>query len=259
MATLKTILRKHTNRRLYSALSGMRRTLQRPQDPSAELATRLAELALLGEPFASTLRSMYRGDPQTGLDGQAHSLDPNVRISVYKGLCLQSLCHEQQARHTLEVGCAYGFSTLYFLSAIRSQEGGRHIAIDAYQNKHWHGIGARNASAVGMDDAFRLIEELSIVALPRLLAEGLSFDVIFIDGNHLFDGVLVDFILSAPLCKPGGCIVFDDLWMPSIRKAISFVRHNRKDFTELPTFTEDTAVFRRTADDQREWTHFQDF
>jgi hypothetical protein len=56
----------------------------------------------------------------------------------------------------------------------------------------------------------------------------------------------------------GGCIVLDDLWMPSIRRAVAFIRSNRQDFEELKT-PPNIAAFRRIREDERPWHHFVDF
>src|SRR5262245_7056826 len=47
---------------------------------------------------------------------------------------------------------------------------------------------------------------------------GRRFDVIYIDADHRFDGVLLDTILSWALVKVGGCLIWDDyLWTnPSV-------------------------------------------
>src|SRR5262249_26968740 len=158
----------------------------------------------------------------------------------------------------LEIGCAYGFSTLYFLAALARNSAARHVAIDPWETGY-HGIGVTKVKEVGMEASFRFFEEPSAIALPRLISQGLRFDLIFIDGNHLFDYVFVDFSLSAFACADGGLIIFDDMWMPSIRKVVSFVRKNRTDFTELPTSVSNLSVFRKTDDDgrvQRDWKHF---
>jgi hypothetical protein len=83
--------------------------------------------------------------------------------------------------------------------------------------------------------------------------------MIFIDGNHRFDDALVDFTLSAELCPMGGYIILDDMWMPSIRRAVSFIRSNRKDFEELKTPTRNVAAFRRVGEDTRAWNHYANF
>jgi hypothetical protein len=110
-----------------------------------------------------------------------------------------------------------------------------------------------------MSDSLRLIEEKSVSALVHLADRGEMFEVIFIDGNHRFDGAFVDFTLSAELCPMGGCIILDDMWMPSIRTAVAFIRSNRKDFEEIKTPVSNIAAFRRSGEDVRDWQHYVEF
>jgi hypothetical protein len=49
------------------------------------------------------------------------------------------------------------------------------------------------------------------------------------------------------------------MWMPSTRKAVSFVRENRKDFSEVVMPVLNLAAFQKVAEDKRNWDHFQDF
>ena len=159
----------------------------------------------------------------------------------------------------MEIGCAYGFSTLYFLAAISANPAATHTAIDPFESKGWAGIAVQNARAVGMGKSFRLIEEKSFLAVPRMISDGTQYDVIFIDGNHRFDDTLVEFTLCGLTCKMGGYILLDDMWMPSIRKAVSFVRRNRRDFSEVTMPVLNLAAFQRVAEDKRDWDHFEDF
>jgi methyltransferase family protein len=76
----------------------------------------------------------------------------------------------------------------------------------------------------------RLIEADSADALPRLAQEGERVRLAFVDGLHLFDAALVDFFYVDRLLEPGGAVVLDDLWMPSVRRLVAFVRRNR-DYT----------------------------
>lgn len=46
--------------------------------------------------------------------------------------------------------------------------------------------------------------------ISRLYSRGSAIDILFIDGDHSFAGVLMDFMLYEPLVVPGGVIVFDD-------------------------------------------------
>ena len=65
------------------------------------------------------------------------------------------------------------------------------------------------------------------------MQRGSRFDSILIDGSHLFDYVLVDFFYADKLLKNGGYVMFDDTWMPSIKKVLTFVMLNRR-YTLMP-------------------------
>jgi hypothetical protein len=77
-----------------------------------------------------------------------------------------------------------------------------------------------------------------------------------IDGYHTFDAVLIDFSLASLVSDPGAYIILDDVWMPSNRKAVSFTRSNRPDFTRVLSPVTNLAVFHT---DKRKWDHFVPF
>ena len=220
-------------------------------------------LAALDPHFRTPLLAMYGGEPQPGTDAQLHPIDKRTRISPSQGMWLYHFCVSAKPKATLEIGMAYGYSTLYFLAAIAKNQVGHHTSVDPFQRSYWHGIGLAHAQALapasGSDSAFRLIEDRSDRVATDLARARATFDVIFIDGNHRFDDVLVDFYLYAPLCAIDGHIIFDDVRMSSIRTVIAFVRANRTDFVEVPTAEPNICVFRKTGDDTREWTHFRKF
>ncbi|MEJ2008114.1 MAG: class I SAM-dependent methyltransferase [Acidobacteriota bacterium] len=216
-------------------------------------------LAPLPEPFRSSLVSMYAGELQRGSDDKLYPLDSITRIAPEQGMWLYETCRKLKTTQTAEVGLAYGFSTIFFLAAIRENAGGLHTAIDPFEEDCWHGIGRCQAVKVATTHAFRFLSERSAVALGELGRNDERFDLIFIDGGHCFDSVLVDFTLSAELSPPGGYIVLDDMWLPSVRKAVSFIRNNRADFAGVVTPISNIAVFRRVGDDTREWKHYVDF
>ena len=118
-----------------------------------------------------------------------------------------------------------------------------------------HALASTNAS----NSAFLLIEERSDRAATDLARSNSTFEVIYIDGNHRFDDVLVDFYLYAPLCAIGGHIIFDDTWMSSIQTVVAFVRANRTDFVEVRTGQSNIFVFKKVCDDARNWSNFRKF
>jgi len=66
-----------------------------------------------------------------------------------------------------------------------------------------------NVRASGADQLVMSMRAESREAL-KYLAPG-SFDVIYVDGDHSYDGVISDLRLSAPLLKDGGFLCGDDL------------------------------------------------
>jgi len=66
-----------------------------------------------------------------------------------------------------------------------------------------------------------------------------SVDLLFIDGDHTYYGVLTDFKLWAPLVKPGGYIVFDDyndhVYSPEVRVAVDEIVRNTTEYDLIGT------------------------
>jgi predicted O-methyltransferase YrrM len=206
------------------------------------------------------LASMYASQPQRGEGDLLYPIDSGTRITRDRGDLLYAYAREVKPALSIEVGLAYGFSTLFLLSALRDQGSGHVIAIDPHQSSSWHGVGAARARQLGLEDRFTLIEERSEHALPRLALEGCEAQLIFIDGDHRFDATLLDFTLCDRLLPVGGIVALDDLWMPSVRRVASFVAHNRADYERLPDRVLDIAAFRKIrAADERPWHHYVDF
>jgi predicted O-methyltransferase YrrM len=216
-------------------------------------------------------------------DVYPHSIEPDRGQRLYK------VVRESHARTTLEIGCAYGLSTLHICQALIDNGGGEHVAIDPFQfrgavdgsHDHYHGVGLANVERAGFSDMFTHMEQKSYCALPELLKQGNLFDFVYIDGMHLFDYALVDFFYADLLISVGGYIAMDDLWMESQQWALSFILKNRsyklvyqqpisalkqawrkiKHPHSRPGMMDkaDFAVLQKTGHDKRNWKHFEAF
>ena len=218
-------------------------------------------LSSLPEPFRSALLSMYAGESQLGVDGEKHSLDVATGIGPAEGMWIYELCRQVKPQATLEIGLAYGFSTLYFLAALTENSNGRHTSVDPCQLSapgRWAGIGLAQGRSLG-GERFRFIEERSFAALTHFSDNSECFDIIFLDGRHFFDFALTEFTLSAELCSLGGYIILHDMWLPAIQRAAAFICANRTDFKYVETPVANMAVFRHTGTDDRQFKHFVDF
>jgi predicted O-methyltransferase YrrM len=168
-------------------------------------------------------RAFERGDVLDGagepLALAPHSVEPDA------GAALRDLALEEGAEKTIEVGLALGMSALFLCQAVL-ERGGRHVAVDPFQQKSWNDAGLRTLREAGVEDLVDVIEEESQLALPRLVAEGCEFDFAFVDGDHRFEGVFLDLYYMTRLVKPGGLVVVDDMWMPAVRTAVAYVERN---------------------------------
>ena len=87
--------------------------------------------------------------------------------------------------------------------------------------------------SAGLDSIARLMLAPSSIALPQLVTEGLVADAAFVDGSHRFHEVFVDFYFLRKIVRPGGLIVIDDNWVPSVRTAVHYYEQNLG-WTEIP-------------------------
>jgi predicted O-methyltransferase YrrM len=209
---------------------------------------------MLSAEAKAILTEMYSAPKLEGTNGLIE-IDPITRIDQTAGSELNRLIRESGTKKSLEIGLAYGFSTIWIMDALAS--GGSHIALDPFQSSYWHGVGATQARRLS-SKRFKLLEEYSIHALSDFIRAGETFDFIFIDGNHRFDDVLVDFYLADQVLKVGGLMVLDDTWMASIHTVLAFVLANRA-YEVVPQRSTRMAALKKLKQDDRDWRHFRPF
>ena len=221
-----------------------------------------------------------------------HNQYPHDTSSVFyaSGSILYHLIRDFKPTKTLEVGFAYGLSTLFICQALADNGQGSHIAIDPYQNRKFRSIGLLNIERADLSKFLQFYPQPSYQVLAELNSQEESFDFAFIDGSHLFDFIMVDFFFIDRLLAQNGFIVFDDLWLPSVRKVVSFALHNRayrlikpneKITTPLSSrlgmlwtrfrqnpfgrdwplkwLPHNVAILQKTDVDKRKWTFYRDF
>jgi len=176
-------------------------------------------------------------------------------------------------KRLLEIGLAYGVSSLFIGDAIADLEDTDYQIIDPLQESLWHGIGRNNLDRAGYAGRYQLHQEPSEFCLPRLLQAGSRFQFALIDGMHTFDNALVDFFYINRMLEVGGILILDDANLPSIRKLAAHIA-NYDCYVPLPfppTFRIQErvlgmigapfrlAAFRKVAIDQRSWGWHKEF
>ena len=166
---------------------------------------------------------------ENGITRPLHS-----NISAEEGNFLQEMIRSARPQVSLEIGCAYGISSLYICEALRDVNASQHIIIDPYQHfplgkgplSGFEGIGLANLRRAGYFDLIDFHEVPSYQYLSRLTEDRVTIDFAFIDGMHTFDYALVDVFLIDKLLRPGGIVILDDFSYPSIRSVCRYVLSN---------------------------------
>lgn len=172
------------------------------------------------------IEQIYATGQVLDADGKARSAFP-TSVPLDEGEALYTMVRKTGARRTLEIGLAYGLSTLFLCEALKDNGGGEHTTLDPYQMEHWNGIGVLNIQRAGLSQYLRFMNLSAHEGLPKLLSAAEKFDLVFVDGGHLFDYTLLEFFYADLLIPVGGYLFFDDLWMPSQQKVINFILRNR--------------------------------
>ena len=161
---------------------------------------------------------------------------------------------EKKIGKTVETGCGYGKSAVSIMAAT----GKPHIVIDPFQRNYNYG-GTENIKKAGFGALLNFQEDFSHSVLPLLAAKNEKFDFVFIDGNHRFDGIFVDFYYTDFLLEQGGYFMFHDTWMHSTQLVISFIKKNRPDYKVIDSPLRNIFIFQKAGTDTRDGMYHRGF
>lgn len=234
-------------------------------------------------------------------EGQAagdngHFVDiSRIAVGEKSGSVLESAAAAIGPQVTIEIGCASGMSTLFICRGMQrhGEIGARCIhVIDPKQTSHWKNIGRRAIRGAGLAEAVCFHEEPAHVVLPRLLQYGVRTQMVFLDGWHMLDYVLVEAFYCDMMLDVGGVMAIHDVWMPAVQHFCAFWCANRSyapvrvrgeqleaspaihdawydpayvpvsEYAEqhiLPHLDRNILLLRKTDRDRRRWDDFTDF
>ena len=174
-------------------------------------------------PPNDVLRAMYATEVTRDSEGRERKATSG--LSRKHVIALYRMIHRHRPRRVLEIGLAYGYSTLAILTALHELgEGGRLISVDPFQTRDWRNIGLENIRRSGLGTLHELIEKPSHLALPSLIDLGQQQNFIFVDGNHAFEHAAIDLLLSDQLLPVGGIIGFDNCGWLGVFHALRVLR-----------------------------------
>ncbi len=129
----------------------------------------------------------------------------------------------------IEIGSWMGASTCFLAAGLKGPNA-RIRAVDnfaglstcgedsAWYNRHFRALGTNstleifkaNFSALGLSERAEPVVSDSLAAAQTLAPLRGTIDLIFVDGDHSYDGCRNDILAWAPFVKPGGVMAFHD-------------------------------------------------
>jgi cephalosporin hydroxylase len=176
--------------------------------------------------FCPVLTELLQTQRAVGRTGRIYEGLP--ALSTINNLhTIRQLMHETQASRTLEVGLSFGGSALVFCASHKElgrPPEGQHTVIDPFQTTVWDYCGLMAIEQAGLTGYLDFREAYSALELPKLVANGARFGLVYVDGSHLFEDVFVDAYFVIRLLIEGGVVAFDDSSNPHIAKVLRFLR-----------------------------------
>ena len=177
--------------------------------------------------YCQPLRQLVETGQVSTPDGDL--IQSHASSTVNNLVVLRNLIQKERPSRTLEIGLAHGASALAILATLRevhADSNFQHVAIVPFQTTDWKSIALSQIAEAGLDTNFEFHQEESCLALSEMCRQKRSFDLIYVDGSHLFEDVFLDFFFCSRLLSEGGLVLFDDCRDKHVRKAMKFIETN---------------------------------
>ena len=139
-----------------------------------------------------------------------------------QGIFLQEMFDLAKPTSSLEVGFAYGISTLFILEKHQFYKSApkAHIVIEPYP---WGDTALFNINKAELGEYLDIRNDLSDKVIPSLYLSGHRIQFAYIDTTKLFDVVMQDFYFTDKILDVNGIMVIDDCDTNGINKVVRFI------------------------------------
>lgn len=179
---------------------------------------------------------------------------------VFRALVAMSLSDESPA--VLEIGVLFGINAAFLWDTVGLVVPGFHqTLIDPFEGYYGETLDRftglpvtrevteTNLTRMGAPpETWRILEGFSTDDWVLQAASERAYDMVFVDGDHSYEGVSFDVGHYGPLVKAGGVLLIDDYgapgW-PGVTQFIDEFRAGESDYNHVGTFNR-TALFKRS-------------
>jgi predicted O-methyltransferase YrrM len=170
--------------------------------------------------------------------GNLHSLHSHTRRAQCE--FLQKLIEDVKPSLSLEIGLAYGISTLAILEALaKNNKPYHHIVVDPLQSD-WGDIGLLNVERAGYLDKISFERKFSDQVVPKMYYDSYRIQFAYIDSTKVLDVLMTDVYFINKILDVGGVLVLDDCGFPGIRVLVRFLSQHPS-FEIFRTYDKDNS------------------
>ena len=127
----------------------------------------------LAQRIRARIEEIYAAKSVKGEGDLSYSIMP-VAVPPERGNFLLDVCRAERAASTLEVGMAWGLSTLHIFQALveNGAAAPHHVIMDPFQAAVYHNAALRTLRELGLESSVEFYPEPSGLVLPRLVSAG---------------------------------------------------------------------------------------
>lgn len=138
---------------------------------------------------------------------------------------LHCLTKKLGAKKALEIGTNVGISGSYILEALKDVTDHRFVTMEGLPQLCE--LSAKQFSSIVPEENFQVVQGLYEHTFPKVLDAELSFDLMFIDGNHQKEPTLQYFHKLKEICAHKSVFIFDDInWSEPMREAWQLIKND---------------------------------
>jgi len=170
-----------------------------------------------------------------------------VGISKKEQRFIYNFLKTKPINRSLEIGLGHACSAISIIAATK-----KHHIIDPCKAPY-NKVGLKKLES--LKKYYKLHIGNSQEVLPKLKEK---FDFVFIDGDHKFDSVFVDFFYVDLLLNVNGYVMFHDAWMRPTQLVCSWIKKNKHNYKKIKSLP-NMPIFQKIGQDKRVWYHFREF
>jgi predicted O-methyltransferase YrrM len=171
-----------------------------------------------------TLETIFeRGTIEINEQGDRIPLHSNT--SKEQGLFLQKIFDKIKPSKSLEVGFAYGISSLFILEKHREYGSAERAHLVIEPDNYWGNAAVHNIEKEGLSSYLQIRKNYSDKILTKLFHENYRIQYAYIDTTKQFDVVMQDFYFINKILDVSGVVILDDCgggW-PGVQRVARFI------------------------------------